>query len=277
MRLDLAGLPFSVVPDRELRPAEHQALTRLAGPAETGGNRYETTVLAVSKWPDAPPRSTEDGESLIEVKDGVVVLKHQAYRTRFEAALLKGRLQRDTEHSYPLEISLRIALCCRLPTADGIALHAAGIKIGSAGVAFFGPSGAGKSTLSRRSPYPVFSDELIALCGDPWELRATGFWGELERKIDIPQAAPLAAVVELAKGPETKIRRLAPGDALRRLLGVVVLPPDASLWQDGLHQLRRLVEEVKAFRMEWCPERSPWDDLSRIIDQSDGPSGNEQE
>ncbi|RLE25430.1 MAG: hypothetical protein DRJ65_07775 [Acidobacteria bacterium] len=266
MRLCLAGLPFSVIPDQTLSPAELEALNRLAGSANPREDRQKPCELRVSEWPGSPPRLTEDGESLIEVNDGVVELKHQAYQTRFEPGLLKGHLQRDTEHSYPLEISLRIALCCRLPAAGGIALHAAGINIGDAGVAFFGPSGAGKSTLSRRSPYPVFSDELIALCGDPWELRATGFWGELEAGPQVPQPAPLAGLVELAKGPETRIYSLAPADALRRLLSVVVLPPDAPLWQDGMGQLSRLVETVRAFRMEWCPERSPWNDLSRIID-----------
>jgi hypothetical protein len=37
------------------------------------------------------------------------------------------------------------------------------VVVDGRGVAFFGPSGAGKSTIAGTSPYPVLSDEMVAI------------------------------------------------------------------------------------------------------------------
>jgi hypothetical protein len=163
-------------------------------------------------------------------------------------------------------------MCCRLPLAGGVALHAAGVVVDGHGVVFFGASGAGKSTLAGTSPHPVVSDELVAVAGNPFELRRTGFWGALDERRGAPPAAPLAALVELDKGPRLELEPLDAATAFRRLLPVVVLPPAPELWRQATAVVARLVATVPVLRMAWHPAQPPWAAIVASVERKHGPA-----
>lgn len=186
---------------------------------------------------------------------------HRRLLAEIDLDSLEGRLQRSAPDDGSIEIVLRVALSARLPLLGSLPLHAAGLVADGGGIAFFGPSGAGKSTLSGLAPFPVLSDELVAVALAPPTLRATGFWGEMAQAAPAPVEAPLAALVELAKGPGFRLERIGPPAALRRLLGVLLVPPLPRAWSEAVALADRLVRERPVYRMEWTPAEPPWDRL----------------
>lgn len=263
MNVSLPGAEFSVLPDDALSVAEISALARLRRlGAPAASQRFTLTVR------QRPPlRGAAGGGAAPALRtSGLAVgLDHHDFEAALNFERGCGLLLRDGTAAFPLESTLRTAMCCALPLRGGVALHAAGVVVGGRGVVFFGPSGAGKSTLAASSPHPVLSDELVAVTGTPFELQPTGFLGELDEADGVPAAAPLAALVELAKGPRLELEPLDAATAFRRLLPVVVLPSAPPLWQAATAALHRLVESVPAVRLAWHPAEPPWEDLGKVL------------
>lgn len=189
-------------------------------------------------------------------------MKGAAYRGEVVPATGTARLVRREGGAEPLHVLLKVALSCALPLSGGLLLHAAGIAVPSGTLLFFGPSGAGKSTLAATSPFSVLSDELVALLGPPpFRGAATGFWGTLPEPQDVAPEGEVRALVELAKGPRFELERLSPRTALRRLLGVALMPPVPAVWSAALAVLGNAADTVPAWRMSWSPEEPPWDRL----------------
>jgi hypothetical protein len=193
-----------------------------------------------------------------------VRIAHRRYLAEIQPAARRGRLYRRDFDGGALSITLRVALTARLPLEGGLPLHAAGVLAAGVGLAFFGPSGAGKSTLAATSPWPVLSDELVAAVGHPFRLLGAGFWGTFEAGKP-PAGGPLAALVELAKGPRFQLRRLSRPAAVRRLLGVILVPPHPSLWGKALAVLAQIVDTVPVYRMAWCATQPPWAALEEAL------------
>ncbi len=144
---------------------------------------------------------------------------------------------------------------------------------GNRGVAFFGPSGAGKTTVASTSPFPVLSDELVAVVpGPPFSLVRSGFWGEREDTTRT-SAAVLALLVDLAKGPAVRLTRLAPAEAAGRLLASTPVPLAPPLWSRALAVAAALVRDVPVQRMEWAPAEPPWERLAEVMATGDEPGG----
>ena len=258
VRVSLAGLSFDVTPDDGLSEAERQCLGRL----ERGGEGPVFT-LTVTEGPGV--RGQEEGApASVDVAEGKLQVSHADFFAELDPLGGSGHLRRVHGLAFPLEITLRAALCARLPLTGGLPLHAAGVVVDGRGVAFFGPSGAGKSTLASTSIHPVLSDELVALLpGEPMALAATGFWGTLGDGATLAGRFSLRAVVELAKGPEFCWERLPASQAFRRLAQVVLVPPGAALWTEALGVLDTVVRQVPVYRMEWSPTAPPWGEIAR--------------
>jgi hypothetical protein len=175
---------------------------------------------------------------------------------------LTGRLFRRSPGRAGLEITLRTALCSCLPFEGGLPLHAAGVVAEGRGVVFFGPSGAGKSTLAALSPYPVLSDELVAvIAARPFALTASGFWGSGDEGRCREGAWPLAALVHLDKGPRLSLERLGWRRALARLVEVVMVPPAPLLWAPVLHVLGKVLQDIPVYRLTWALDHPPWTEI----------------
>jgi hypothetical protein len=260
MKVALSGLCFEVGPDAQLSSEERRRLERWSPAGGEPGFR-----LTVSDEPRVAGGAPAAPAS-VDAVDGRILVRHAAFSAVLEPAAGRGRLGRAHGPAFPLEITLRTAVAALLPLHGGVPLHAAGIVIERAGVAFFGPSGAGKSTLSAVSPYPVLSDELVSIVGgERFSLAAPGFWGSLDRDTADPRRVPLVALVEIGKGPELAWTRLAPELGLRRLVHVTLVPPDAALWQAALGVLARLARAVPVYRMEWAVASPPWSEIARRI------------
>ncbi len=258
----LGGLAFAVEPADRLNEDERRSLARLAATA-AGPSTFRLTLA------DAAPWTSEDaslfparGPAVVDwVGEGVRV-SHSTFVAELDPRAGTGRVFRRVAEAYPLEITLRMALASRLPLEGGLPLHAAGIVLEGQAVAFFGVSGAGKSTLAGMSPYPVLSDELVAVTPDrPFALEATGFWGTLGQGDAPPGTFPLQALVELAKGGRFALERLPPRAALRRLVGVTLVPPGPPLWSAALGVLGQLAAAVPCYRMTWSKDEPPFEAL----------------
>jgi hypothetical protein len=270
----LGASAFEVVPRDRLSEAERTALDRLSsiGPAaDPAGPVFELELL--EGMPRVPQVSgDDDSPAAVDWAEGRVRIRHRRLDAALDASGGRGWLRRDVSVGWPLEVTLRTALAARLPLAGGLPLHAAGLVIGGRGVAFFGPSGAGKSTLASISPYPVLSDEMVAVVRRADEtghrrcaLGGTGFWGTLGQNTPPAGLFPLAALVELAHAPRLRVQRLDPRTAMRRLIASVLVPPGPPLWSAALSSISTIVREVPVLRLAWAPAEPPWPALDRAL------------
>jgi len=271
--LRLGGLAFAVGPDHRLNGAERRSLARL--PSHPGDEPALRVTLE-----EEPPWASEDatlfpdrGPAVVDWVEGRVRISHGSFVAELDPLGGTGRLYRPSPEGFPLEITLRTAMAARLPLIGGLPLHSAGIVLDGRAVAFFGPSGAGKSTLASASPHPVLSDELIAVvpAAGAFALETTGFWGTLGQGDAPPGAFPLAAVVELAKGEGFVLERVPKHLALRRLVGVTLVPPGPPLWDAALEVLGRLAAAVPCYRMSWAKDEPPFDALRERLARDSVP------
>jgi hypothetical protein len=265
----LAGIRFSVEPSEALHRAEQQSLAAL-GPVDVatsaGATRFPVHLLTAPPWTDGePPDPHLETPAAITWAGDRVRVHHRAFAAEIDAFGAEARLYRTTEHAFPLEITLRTALAARLPLEGGLPLHAAGLVMDGGAVVFFGDSGAGKSTLAGLSPFPVLSDELVAVVrGAPFAATRTGFWGTLGRGNAPAGSFPLRALVGLEKGP-FRLERLTAKDALRQLVGRVLVPLGPPLWREALAVIGRLAAAVPVYRMWWTLGETPWKRLRRAL------------
>jgi hypothetical protein len=269
LRLVLAGCPFVVGPESAMTAGERARLEALA--RASPGRAFEAPEFRLSlvdepPWPGANPADFEDdAPASVRAAGDRLRVGHRRHLAELDLEALEGRLQRLAPDDGGIDITLRVALSARLPSLGGLPLHAAGLVLDGVALAFFGPSGAGKSTLSALAPGPVLSDELVAATLGPPVLRATGFWGEADPLRPPPAEPPLAALVELARGPAFRIERLGPGPAFRRLMGVLLVPPLPRLWTAAMALASRAVRELPVYRMWWDPRDPPWDRLRGVL------------
>ena len=267
MRFGAAGLRFSVGPDAELFPREREALARLDPDPGGALSPFEIELLAAPPWTSDDPALFPEWEPAVQrFSGGLLLVSHKSLVAEIDPFAARARLQRREERAYPLETVIRTALMARLPLVGGLPLHAAGVVLGGRGVAFFGPSGAGKTTLASTAPVPVLSDELVAVApGRPFTLARSGFWGEA-RSSGSASRAPLALLVDLAKGPALSVEPLRPAVAAARLLASVPVPHASVLWQRTLEVVAELVGATRVVRMAWSPAAPPWEALARVLE-----------
>ncbi len=143
----------------------------------------------------------------------------------------------------------------------GLIIHAAGGSINGKGMVFPAISGTGKSTLSHLLlPYPenqLFSEERIIMrrLDDGWHLWGTPWKGS--GVIARNESAPLSALVFLSQAQETKISKLPPSAALRRLLETVSIPWYSQEWTDkGLAVCESLLRAIPAYELAFRPDQT---------------------
>jgi hypothetical protein len=263
------GVSFVVEPRQALGEDELQMLARVAG---SGGATlpgptlpFRLRIVSEPAWRAADAAALPDrAPARLDVVDGRIRVLHRRYLAEIDPTANRGWLCR-TEPGSGLGVVLRLALSCALPLVGGLPLHAAGVVLEGAGLAFFGPSGAGKSTLAASFDGPLLSDELVAVAGEPPQLWGTGFWGELDAGSRWPTSAPLAGLVQLVKGEVFSIERLEVSLARRRLLAAVLVPLETRLWSAALAALGRLVQAVPVYAMAWTPSTPPWAELRRML------------
>jgi hypothetical protein len=262
LRVCVGGRPFVITPEERLSPDEHRVLQRLS--SDDGDGRDFVIHLS-----DDPPLAVvgapHDGEPAeITVEGDRVQVTHERF-----TGVITPETYEAVIHRHPaigataIEIVLRTALSCRLPLEDGVLLHSAGIIINDRAALFFGVSGAGKSTMTEMMGGVALSDELVAVSGD--DVRATGFWGSLDRDDAPRQRFPLGALVNLGRGDGVHLERLNVRVAARRLLLATVVPPHPWLWSHALRVVERLAHRP-VFHLVWSPsEENAREVASRLV------------
>jgi hypothetical protein len=267
VRFRAGGVRFSVEPEKALTAAEREGLARLdPDDPRSGEPVFEIRLSEAPPWTSSDPALFPQWEPAVLRWSGDRLLSsHRSFTAEIEPSPGRALLHRRETRAYPLETVVRTAMMARLPLLGGLPLHAAGVVMDRAGVAFFGPSGAGKTTVAATSPFPVLSDELVAVVpGSPFALVRSGFWGE-SGPAGHQAGAPLAALVDLAKGSSFSLARLSPVEAARRIVASVPVPLAPPLWARALAVVADLVQRVPVYRMEWTPAEPPWERLARII------------
>jgi len=270
VRFRAGGVRFSVGPEAALLPAEREAIGRLD---PDHGDEAQAPVRV--ELVEAPPWTSEDPTLFPQWEPAVqrwsgerLRCSHRSFTAEIDPFSGLARLHRREERAYPLEAVIRTAMMARLPLLGGLPFHAAGVVVDGRGIVFFGPSGAGKTTVAATSPFPVLSDELVAVApGRPFDLVRSGFWGE-GATVGREGPAPLALLVDLAKGPALRLTRLRPAEAAGRVLASVPVPLAPPLWSRALAVAAALVRELPVYRMEWTPAEPPWERLAGVLSQA---------
>jgi hypothetical protein len=267
VRFRAGGVRFSVGPEAALLSPEREAIGRL-DPDEGDSAQLPVRVdLADSPpWVSQDPALYPQWEPAVQRwTGGRLLCSHRSFTAEIDPFAGRAILFRREERAYPLEAVIRTAMMARLPLVGGLPFHAAGVVVLGRGIVFFGPSGAGKTTVASTSPYPVLSDELVAVnAASPFDLRRSGFWGE-GRESARGGPAPLALMVDLAKGAALKLTRLRPAEAAGRVLASVPVPLAPPLWSRALAVASELVQRVPVYRMEWTPTEPPWEHLRGLL------------
>jgi len=266
VRFRAAGVRFSVEPDAALLRVEREAIERLdadQGDDAQASVRIELTDSA--PWTSDDPALYPQGPAVQRCVGERLLCSHRSFTAEIDPFAGRVLLFRREERAYALEAVIRTAMMARLPLVGGLPFHAAGVVVQGRGVIFFGPSGAGKTTVASTSPYPVLSDELVAVnAASPFDLVRSGFWGE-GRESGRGGPAPLALLVDLAKGPAFRLTRLRPAEAAGRVLASAPVPLAPPLWSRALAVAAELVQRVPVYRMEWTPAEPPWERLAGLL------------
>jgi hypothetical protein len=264
----LSGLRFVFEPEDALSPAERAWLAEFERPSETGP---PVVTVRLEHHGETHPEP-EARSARLAWEEGRVVLRHAAFEAEIDPRVERAVVRRDPRSALGIITTLRTVLSARLPLEGGLVLHAAGLEHGGMGFVCFGPSGIGKTTLAQRSPWPVLSDELVALLprrrGERHRISGTAFRKPLAGSPPPSTAEPpLAVLIELAQGPGYRLDPLEPGAALRRVLGSITVPPGPPLWAAALAVVGDLVRDVPCSRMEWSLDESPFAQLALAIER----------
>lgn len=257
--ISLSRIAFEIVPCERLSDAERAMLSRI-GHGTPEGTSADFVLQVADEPPFVPSSPLPAGQpARIQGAGSRVQVDHSTFVAEIDPITKTGRLYRNGLEAFPLQATLRTALVSLLPGFGGVPLHAAGIVIDGRAHIFYGVSGAGKSTLAERSPYPVLSDEMVAICrdGDRFYASATGFWGSLDRDEAPHGYFPLAGIYSIRKGSPLAITTLEES-SLRRLLEVLLVPALPSLWTLALEVVQHLSRDIPQLELTWHSGDDPW-------------------
>jgi hypothetical protein len=260
--LSLGGIEF-VIAASDLNASESGFIAAQSND-ETFGAPFHVTISSTPPiaYDDAPP----DGDAAeIKCADAVITVKHASFVAVITPQDRTATLHRIVNNEGPLTVVLKTALAAALPADRGFVIHSAGVVMDGKAYVFFGRSGAGKSTLSSLSPFPLLSDEHVVITDrDVPSARASGSWGEFVGEA-VSGSYPLAALIEIGRGREFKLRPVSPTEATRLLLGVAQVQPLKELWVPTLGVIRHLVESIPVYHMEWAPEADIWTHIQKAL------------
>jgi len=158
--------------------------------------------------------------------------------------------------SYPLD---QLLLMYILAQKGGILMHAAGIDVNGRGYIFPGRSGAGKSTLSRqfltRKDNIILNDDRIIIrqINDVYKVFGTPWPGELG--IAENKSTLLHGIFFIHHGNENTVKKLAPWEAMERLMSVTSIPwYDEKIMTNILQFCEDMVSDVPAFELHFRPD-----------------------
>lgn len=265
MKLNLCGVEFEIQSAGGLRESERHLIDTFPKdrqPTQTG------FLIEINSTSDEAGFSGSAAEPpAVAVEGDTIRLQHHSFSAVIDPFGRKATVTRNSNSQFPLYAVLRIALAAVMPQTGGAVMHAGAVVVEGNAYVFFGPSGAGKSTTAASSPYPVLSDENVAIVRRDGVLAAmsTGFWGTAD---DLSTAttdvAPIRALISLGRGETFELHRLDSREAFKRLLPVMLVQPLGALWSPTLTLLGE-ISRLDVFEMRWNGNDAPWDALLRAV------------
>lgn len=262
MTLDLCGVAFAIRATGGLLAAEEALLRQFPAAPVPSSVSFEIAIE-----PGEPAKATSQEPPSVRVVGDFIRMEHHSFSAVIDPLGRKASVTRHSSAQFPLYAVLRIALGAALPQIGGAVMHAGAVLVDGNAYVFFGPSGAGKSTTASSSPYPVLSDENVAIVRRDGALAAmsTGFWGTAD---DLATAttdvAPIRALLALGRGESFDLRRLDPREAFERLIPAMLVQPVGALWTPTLSLLGAL-SRLDVFEMRWNGREAPWDALLQAV------------
>jgi len=154
----------------------------------------------------------------------------------------------------------------------GLSVHSTGFILpGRRGVVCPGVSGAGKSTLAKLllaaspSELTVLGDDRIAVTAEPEGLHLWGTPWHSSAGAAVADDAPCSAMVFVARGDGARITRLAPREAMTRLIRTVAIPfwdPEGT--EFALSLIDQMVTTLPCFEFAYAPTNGA---IVRLVDE----------
>jgi hypothetical protein len=263
--VDLAGFSVEILPPDQLSDADCLTLEP-AFTCEMGRADFEVEFVQSPPWVSTDPALyPHDGPAVVSSDQRRVRLSHRAMTAELDLESHNAKLFRVSPLPFALVQTLRAAVISLLVTDRGVAVHAAATVIGEDAVLFPGISGAGKTSIASSSPFPLMTDELVAVRQrETFVAQGTFFWGGI--KIAAADTAPhrIAAICFPEKGSHFQLRALTPAEAARRIMQCVMVPPVNEMWQSALQVVSALVAEVPAYSLSWRLPAPDWDAIADL-------------
>lgn len=178
---------------------------------------------------------------------------------------------------FPLD---QLLVMFALNKLGGALVHSAGMGINGHGVLFCGVSGAGKTTISRlfmeHKDVEVLSDDRIIVRKKGRQFRIYGTPWPGDARIARNKSLPLSSIFFLNQDPQNRITKLAPGDALKKILPVTSIQwYEKSMMTRSLRFLEKLVKHVPAYRLDFTPRQDAVTLVRKCLLslQNSGPDG----
>jgi hypothetical protein len=208
------------------------------------------------------PAKHADDDVQVRLQDGQWLLQRGDFHARWDASVGRGHI-RQSRNPYAVDSVLRIVHTLILARQGGFLVHAASAIHHGRAFLFAGVSGAGKTTISRLAPADatLLTDEIsyVRRAGNAYEAWGTPFAGELAR-VGENQAAPLATLFLLEKGPENRIEEVAAAEAVRLLLrNILFFAEDPELVSSVFRSACEFVEKVPVRRLIFVPDERVWE------------------
>lgn len=142
----------------------------------------------------------------------------------------------------------------------GMKLHSSAVKWNEKAFLFSADSGTGKSThrkmwqqLYGEDAVKVINDDkpALRLFDDKWYVFGTPWCGKdgINKNIKVP----LGGICFLERGPENRIRKLTPLEAVPRLINQTVLTEDKDEMNLLLDSLDKLIRKIPIYLLECTP------------------------
>lgn len=274
-QLEIGGIPVLIKSDEswfiQLIADKYQAFTSscdLKSEEDSLKGSHPGCQSAIQLHLDIRQKEEENWNELIEEKLWIdVSYRHNRFfirRPDLEGEIdLIERTARVTNRAaiYSFDSFLRILYSMILVQEGGFLLHAASVVRDGHGYAFMGKSGAGKSTIAAHSPeQSVLSDEisLIKKVEADYFLYSTPFWGEQEIKGG-NFYSPLQGIYQLKQSPQLLSRRLAPREALSRLMeNILYFSREPFLTRQLFQNCFDFIQHMAVFELEFQKDTSFW-------------------
>jgi hypothetical protein len=272
LTIEIGGIPIRVnTSDADFLGMLQNRYAGFVGSSELAAVEFDVDLVRPGFVdPDADLRVTQ--------RAGKWSLERGDFRAEWQPAQRTGTI-RQSANPYAIDAVLRIVHTLVLAQEGGFLMHAASALRNGKAFLFAGVSGAGKTTISRLAPSDatLLTDEISYVRKDVrkdvlqharedarkqdhgYVAYGTPFTGELA-KLGENVSAPISALYLLAKGPENRIDRIAPGEAVRELLAnVLFFAEDQELVQRAFHAACEFVSRVPVSRLSFVPDTRVWE------------------